>query len=145
MPAVFRQIQGLADYLKGAMEAADGFAGVPVRRGFPIDFPAEVAWVSYGTDDERKLLASNLTSFQDDPHIGGGISVTQTIGEDWTPLADRLFELTDALEAILAADKTFGGTCSSVYLSRTATTETMPDDTRGCLTAIFELALTFYD
>ena len=144
MMEVFRQIQGLADYLRDALEASDAFAGVPIRRGFPIDFPPEVAWVSYGTDGERHLLASNLTSFHVEPHLGGGISVTQSIGEDWTPIADRLFELTDAFEAVLAANKTLGGLCGDAWLSRTQTVETIPDDTKGCLTALFELSVTLY-
>jgi len=133
--------------LQEALEAEPPFAGespIPVTLGYPVDLRDECAWVSCTLGGEIAPVDSASQLFSSNPHVGGGIYVSQMTGEDWSALRARLQELFLALEELLRRDRTLGGTCANAYISSIAVTEIYPSATQVALRAIFELDVQQY-
>ncbi len=145
MPFV-RGILAVAQALKAAVTADAAFAGVGISRSFPTSLGDEAFWASYISDAERKPAASNLRLFSAAPQLrGAGISVSKYLQNgDWTPLETRFLVLTDAFEAILAANPTLSGACSEIWIGHADIIETLDGESKYRLTALFDLSVTLY-
>lgn len=134
---VFAAQEALTEQLRGALP------GVKVDLGYPYEFRPEHVWVSCNAATDVSAVDSGMALFEGEPHIGGGIAVRQFAGEDWAPVRARLLELEGVLEAVLAADRALGGTCSGAHISSLTTSEQLDGSEVG-LICYFELELRQY-
>lgn len=134
---VFDAQEALRDALAAELE------GVPVDLGYPYDMRPEHVWVSCNSGTEVRPLDSGMATFNSTPSIGGGITVQQYAGSDWTALRARLREIEGTVETTIAADRTLGGTCTGAHIARLTTSEQIDGGQVGLL-CYFELDMQQY-
>jgi hypothetical protein len=105
----------------------------------------EIIWVSCAVaEGPLEPADSSLGFFSSRPALGGGVSVTQYAGEDWTNIRNRLTELAQVACRVLREDRTLGGTCTSAWISAQQVVEDASAGTKITLRWLFKLTVQQY-
>ena len=119
--AVSEALEAARLALVDALGNSEALAGVKVSDGYPFELLDECGWVSDGLEFTRTVEVSTLRRGAVKCTAGGGMSVSQFSGEDWTPMRTRLLELSKAAESTispaLGGDPTLGGSCFQAFLT----------------------------
>jgi hypothetical protein len=144
MEFLFDQIFEVADALKEGVAGLEEFLDIKTDFGYPADMRDLHFWVSIATTAEAKPIDSNLRLFENGLRVGGGITVAQVLVDGWLPVRQRLLELTRPFESFVRGDPTIGGTCARAYIGRTETAAALETETKGRMTAFWELTIVQY-
>ena len=142
MDFFFDSLFAVHDAIKDGVAGLEEYLDVPCDFGYPADMRDEHFWVSIAATSEYKPIDSNLRAFEGKLVVGGGITVAQFLVDGWLPIRSRLLELTRPFETFLRGDPTVAGTCSTAYFSRGETNSHMETDTKGRMTAFWEVLIT---
>lgn len=119
---------GAQDALYNLLKNSPALADSQVTYGSPLRLEDENIWVHGATDDwASSYQVSGLRAKDERFTLRVSIAVVR-LGDDYLKPRDRVRALGEAVEDLIAGDRTLGGTCELAYIERVALEDSMTDE-----------------